>query len=156
MPASPRPPQDNQGNRTRRQFLATGEVVAAAALSGCNGLLGTGPRTLETAVHENSADELSWDFPDQFDAESIGYVEIHREPQFDSEESMPARGFGFNASSDLSSSYELDQFTVAFDTPSTYSDQHGQITYLVSPPTQSDSFNTSYQRIQDGQHIGSS
>ncbi|WP_233521819.1 MULTISPECIES: twin-arginine translocation signal domain-containing protein [unclassified Haloferax] len=146
MPESPRPPQDDHGSWTRRQFLAAGGVVATGALAGCSGLPGTGPRTLDTVVHENSEDELSWDFPGQSDAESIGYVEIRRKPQFDSEGSIPSLWFTFNASIDPSSSYKLDQFTATFATPNTYFDQHGQLTYLVSPPTRSDSFNTYYQR----------
>ncbi|CQR52583.1 hypothetical protein [Haloferax massiliensis] len=56
----------------------------------------------------------------------------------------------FNASIDPSSSYKLDQFTATFATPNTYFDQHGQLTYLVSPPTRSDSFNTYYQRAWGG------
>ncbi|MEE6209455.1 hypothetical protein U3A55_04670 [Salarchaeum sp. III] len=150
MPESPHSPQDDHGNRTRRQFLAAGGVVATAALAGCSGLPGTGSRTLDTVVHENSADELSWDFPGQSNAENIGYVEISRKPQFDSEESIPSRWFTFNASIDPSSAYTLDQFTATFATPSTYFDQHGQLTYLISPPTRSDSFNTYFQRIQNG------
>lgn len=150
MPESPSPQQDNHAGSTRRRFLAAGGVVATAALAGCSGFPGPGSRTLDTVVHENSADELSWDFPMQSDAESIGYVEIRTEPQFDSEGSILSRGFTFNASIDPSSSYELDQFTASFATPDTYFDQHGQLTYLVSPPTQSDSFNTYYQRIQSG------
>lgn len=150
MPESPHPPHDDHGNRTRRQFLAAGGVVATGALAGCSGLPGTGSRTLDTVVHENSADELSWDFPGQSDAESIGYVEIRRKPQFDSEGSIPSRGFTFNASIEPSSAYELDQFTATFATPGSYFDQHGQLTYLVSPPTQSENFNTSYQRLQSG------
>ena len=150
MPESPHPPQDDHGSRTRRQLLAVGGVVATAALAGCSRLTGTGSRTLNTVVHENSADELSWDFPVSSDAESIGYVEISRRPHFDSEELIPSRWFTFNASIDPSSSYKLDQFTATFATPNTYFDHHGQITYLVSPPTQSDSFNTYFQRIQNG------
>ena len=150
MPESPHPPQNDHGNRTRRQFLAAGGVVATAALAGCSGLPGTGSRTLDTVVHENSADELSWDFPGQSDAESIGYVEIRRKPQFDSEGSIPSRWFTFSASIEPSSGYTLNQFTATFVTPSTYFDQHGQLTYLVSPPTQSDSFNTHYQQARGG------
>ena len=150
MPESPHPPQDDHGSRTRRQFIAAGGVVATAALAGCSGLPGTGSRTLDTVVHENSADELSWDFPVQSDAESMGYVEIRRKPQFDSEGSIQSRWFTFNASIDPSSSYKLDQFTATFATPNTYFDQHGQITYLVSPPAQSDSFTTHYKRARSG------
>jgi len=148
MPDSPYPPQNDHGNRTRRQLLATGGMVATAALAGCSGLPGTGPRTLETVVNENSANELSWDFPGQSDAESIGYVEIRRKPQFDSAGSIPSRWFTFNASIDPSSSYKLDQFTATFTTPNTYFEQYGQLSYLVSPPTQSDSFKIYYQRLQ--------
>jgi hypothetical protein len=148
MPESPHPPQDDHENRTRRRFLAVGGVVATAALAGCSVLPGSGSRTLDTVVHENSADELSWDFSGQSDAESIGYVEIGPEQQFDSEGSIPSRGFTFNASIDPSSAYKLDQFTATFATPSSYFEEYGQLTYLVSPPTQSDSFNTYYQQIQ--------
>ncbi|ELZ32909.1 hypothetical protein C472_15229 [Halorubrum tebenquichense DSM 14210] len=35
-------------------------------------------------------------------------------------------------------------------TPDTYFDQQDQLTYLVSPPTQSDSFNTYFKRVQSG------
>jgi hypothetical protein len=150
MPESPHPPHNDHGNRTRRQFLVAGGVVATAALAGCSGLPGTGSRTLDTVVHKNSADELSWDFPGQSDAESIGYVELRRKPQFDSEGSISSRWFTFNASIDPSSAYELDQFTATFATPGSYFDQHGQLTYLVSPPTQSNSFSAYYQPLQDG------
>ncbi|RLM57683.1 hypothetical protein DVK07_20350, partial [Halorubrum sp. Atlit-26R] len=51
---------------------------------------------------------------------------------------------------DPSSSYELDKFTATFATLGSYFDQYGQLTYLVSPPTQSDRFNTYYQRSQSG------
>ncbi|SDJ96707.1 hypothetical protein SAMN05216226_11329 [Halovenus aranensis] len=95
MPESPR----SQRNLTRRRFLATGASVATAALAGCNGLPG-GSKTFETAVHENSGDELSWDFPTQSEAESVGYVEIGREPTFDTDDPIASRGFHFNASVD--------------------------------------------------------
>jgi hypothetical protein len=149
MPESPNPPEDDYGNRTRRQFLASGGVVATAALAGCSGLSVTGSQTLDTVVHENSADELSWNFPGQSDVEDIGYVEIRRKPQFDSAGPIPSRWFSFNASIEPSSAYKLDQFTAMFATPSTYFGQHGQLTYLASPPTRSDSFNTYFQRIQN-------
>ena len=119
-----------------------------AALAGCSGLPGGGSQTLDTVVHEDSSDKLQWDFPGQSDGESIGYVEIQTEPQFDSTSSIPSRGFTFNASIAPSSSYTLNQFTATFATPSSYFGQHGQLTYLVSPPTQSDSFTTYYQQIR--------
>jgi len=148
MLESPYPLQDEHQNRTRRRFLAAGGAVATAALAGCSGLPGAGSRNLDTVIHENSSDELQWDFLGQSDGESIGYVEIGPEQQFDSEGSIPSRGFTFNASIDPSSAYKLDQFTATFATPSSYFEEHGQLTYLVSPPTQSDSFNTYYQQIQ--------
>ncbi|WEL17617.1 hypothetical protein SVXHr_1449 [Halorhabdus sp. SVX81] len=122
--------------------------MVVAALGGCSGLPGTGSRTLDTVVHENSTDELSWDFPGQSDADSIGYVEIRRKPQFDSAGSIPSRWFTFNASIDPSLSYKLDRFTATFTTPNTYFEQYGEPRYLVSPPTQSDSFKTYYQGLQ--------
>ena len=109
---------------------------------------GGGARTLDTVVHEDSSDQLQWDFPGQPEAESIGYVEIQTESKFDSEGPIPSRGFTFNASIDPSSAYELDQFTATFATPNSYFDEHGQLTYLISPPTQSDSFTTYYQHIR--------
>jgi len=148
MPESPHPPQIEYRKRTRRKFLATGGAVATTALAGCSRLSGTEARTLDTVVHENTSDKLQWDFPAQSETESIGYVEIRTERQFDSTGSIPSRGFIFNASIDPSSAYKLDQFTATFTSPRTYFEEHGQLTYLVSPPTQSDSFNTYYQQIQ--------
>lgn len=148
MAESPHPPRGEHGNRTRRTFLAAGGAVATATLAGCSGLPGAGAQTLDTVVHENSSDKLQWDFPGQSDEESIGYVEIQTEPKFDTEGSIPSRGFTFNASIDPSSVYDLDQFTATFATPSSYFEEHGQLTYLVSPPTQSDSFTTYYQHIR--------
>ena len=46
--------------------------------------------------------------------------------------------------------YKLNQFTATFATPRSYYEQHGQLTYFISPPTQGDSFTTGYQRVQSG------
>ncbi|CQH63396.1 uncharacterized protein HHUB_4065 (plasmid) [Halobacterium hubeiense] len=149
MPESP-PPRTDRIDRTRRRVLAGGGTVATAALAGCSGLFETGPRTLETVVHEDSAAELSWDFPAQSEAESVGYVEISTNGQSYSDGSVPSAGFTVEVGIDPSSGYELAEFTVRLATPNAYFDRRGQVTYLVSPPARSDDTSAYYRRLRSG------
>ena len=132
----------------RRRFLATVGAVSTSALAGCSGRLpGTNPKSLDAAVHEDSEDELSWNFPAGAAEENrVGYVEIGREPSFDSDGAIPTAGFHCNASIDPSSDYALDRFIARFSTPEEYHLQYGDATYLAEPPANADNFRTYYRR----------
>ncbi|WP_435066925.1 hypothetical protein [Haloplanus sp. C73] len=98
-------------------------------------------------MHEDSATELSWDFPTASDeAGYVGYVELAREPQFDAGDPTPTAGFHVNASVDPSSGYTLDRFTLRLSTPETYHQRHGDVQYLAEPPATSGAFRTRYRR----------
>jgi len=150
MPESPRPPRPDDGDYSRRRVVAAGGTALTAALAGCTGLSFAGPRTLETAVHEDSADELSWDFPGEPDTTDIGYVELTTNRHADLGGSLPSRAFTVTVGIDPDSGYELRQLAVTVSTPPAYFEEHGRLTYFVSPPTQGDQFDASYRRLRDG------
>ena len=142
------PSESADSSMRRRRFLAVVGTVTTVTLAGCSGrLLETSPRALDTAVHEDSENELSWDFPPKSaEQDSVGYVEIGREPRFDSDDPIPSAGFHFNASIEPSSDYTLDQFTARISTPDDYHQQHGDTTYLAEPPANAGDFRTHYRR----------
>ena len=121
-----------------------------AALAGCSGLFGTRTRTLETVVHEDSTEELSWDLSVQSEAEPVGYVELRTNVHSYSDGSIPSVGFTVEVGIDPSSAYELAEFTARFATPNAYFDRRGQVTYLFSPPARSDDTSAYYRRLRSG------